>query len=128
MRQGFVCVGMTVCLLSDLRGDGPQLCYKKRHLPLVWSQETSWRLPLVGTVEGGDSKHRTQALEGRGWGWRCSAQRERAGALGGGGAPAVDTRGRASPAACTQDLVADDAFLVGLWGVACTVLNIFRKG
>lgn len=82
MRQGFVCVGMTVCLLSDLRGDGPQLCYKKRHLPLVWSQETSWRRPLVGTVEGGDSKHRTQALEGRGWGWRRLAQRERAGALG----------------------------------------------
>lgn len=54
--------------------------------------------------------------EGEGWG------------AGGGGAPAVDTRGGASPAACTQDLVADDAFLVGLWGVACTVLNIFRKG
>lgn len=127
MRQGFVCVGMTVCLLSDLRGDGPQLCYKKRHLPLVWSQETSWRLrwwgPWREEIQASDTGTRGPWLglevlgtEGEGWG------------AGGGGAPAVDTRGGASPAACTQDLVADDAFLVGLWGVACTVLNIFRKG
>lgn len=91
--------------------------------PSAFSVESGDQLEtsLVGTVEGRDSKHRTQALEGRGWGWRCLAQRERAGALGGEG-PLLWTHGAGrlqQPALRTWLPTTHFLLAFGGWPVLC---------